>query len=411
MSPPSAPDAARAAAGTHPYRWAILAGVWLVYYSFSLTIFGLAPVVHRITAELGIGNAAMGSVLGAWPLVYIASAIPCGAFLDRVGAWRGLFIAASIIALSGALRGLSSTHLELFLAVAVFGLGGPLVSTGAPKLISLWFVGPQRGFAMGVYFTGTAFGGMTSLSLTNSVIVPLVGGDWRRALFVFAAFTMLAGLVWLAIGAHPASRAVERAATMGGQKSLRVFAELIRVPAVRIVVTMGLCIIFFNHSLNNWLPEMLRSGGMDPVSAGYWASLPTAVSIVAALMIPRLAIPRRRFAILTVLFVCAGVAALMLQVSYAPVLFAGLILQGIARGAMTTVSVLTLVENRAVGSARTGSASGLYFSAAEIGGVMGPLTIGWVADATGGFTASLYILAADCALLLLLLFLLIRARS
>jgi cyanate permease len=391
------------AAGQHPYRWAILAGVWLVYFSFSLTIFAMAPMVHRISEELGLSHSAMGSVMGAWPLVYIAAAIPCGAFLDRVGAWRGLFIAALVMAASCALRGTASGHLSLFLAVALFGLGGPMLSTGAPKLIALWFIGSQRGLAMGIYFTGTALGGVTSLSLTNSVVLPLFDGNWRAVLFTYAAFVMCAGVAWFLIGAHPASRAMEQQARTGNQKSLRVFAELVRVRSVRIIVGMGLGILFFNHSLNNWLPEMLRSGGMDAVSAGYWASLPTLLAVCSSLLIPRLATPERRFAILGFLFVCAGVATFLVQAFQGPLLFIGLVLQGTARGAMTTVSVLTLMEDREVGPARTGSATGLYFSAAEIGGVLGPLSIGALADATGGFTAAFQLLAADCALLLLLL--------
>ena len=39
----------------------------------------------------------------------------------------------------------------------------------------------------------------------------------------------------------------------------------------------------------------------------------------------------------------------------------------------------------------------MYFTAGEIGGVLGPLTIGTLYDATGGFTVALYFLAALCA--------------
>ena len=147
----------------HPYRWVMLAGVWLLYFCFGLTVVAMAPLVTPITEELGLSRSAMGGVLGAWPLVYIALAIPCGVLLDRVGARRSLFLAAVIIGLSGALRGLATDHLSLFLAVGVFGLGGPLLSVGAPKLIGLWFEGKERGLAMGVYVTGMALGGIVAL--------------------------------------------------------------------------------------------------------------------------------------------------------------------------------------------------------------------------------------------------------
>ena len=42
----------------------------------------------------------------------------------------------------------------MFVAVGLFGIGGPLVSIGAPKAIAQWFQGAERGFAIGVYITG-----------------------------------------------------------------------------------------------------------------------------------------------------------------------------------------------------------------------------------------------------------------
>ena len=48
-----------------------------------------------------------------------------------------------------------------------------------------------------------------------------------------------------------------------------------------------------------------------------------------------------------------------------------------------------------------GNAGGLFFSAAEIGGVSGPVAIGVIHDVTGGFTVSLWVLTGVCALLLL----------
>ena len=72
----------------------------------------------------------------------------------------------------------------------------------------------------------------------------------------------------------------------------------------------------------------------------------------------------------------------------------GLVLQGVARGSITTIAVLLLVETPGVGSRNAGAASGMFFSAAEIGGVTGPLTIGALYDATGGFNAALAALTA-----------------
>ena len=288
--------------------------------------------------------------------------------------------------------------------MGVFGLGGPLVSIGAPKVIALWFEGKERGFAMGLYITGMALGSIAALALTNAVMMPLFEGDWRAVLRVYAGVAGAVGLAWLALASHPASRAVERAlAAEPSRPQLEVFRELLRLPAVRFVLAISICSFFFNHGLNNWLPEILRGKGLGAAEAGYWAAVPTAIGVLGALVIPRLAVPERRMAILLLLVLSAAGATLLLQLSPGLGLTAGLVLQGIARSSLMTLAILVLVEIPEVGARHAGSAGGLFFSAAEIGGVLGPLTVGLVYDATGGFAAALLLMTGICALLLLLL--------
>jgi CP family cyanate transporter-like MFS transporter len=378
------------------YRWVLLGGVWLLYFAFGLTIAAMAPLVHLIRVDLGLSDAAMGSVLGAWPLVYIAAAMPCGALLDRAGPRRALFVGALIIGASGVMRGLAGGHLDLFMAVALFGIGGPLISIGAPKLVAHWFEGKDRGLAMGIYITGPATGGILALSLTNSVVMPLTGGDWRQVLFIYAAIAAATGVVWLVLFLHPAARAFEaQLAAEHKRPQIGVFAGLLKLPAVRLLLAMSIGIFFFNHGLNNWLPEILRRGGFDAVSAGYWAALPTVVGIFGSLLIPRMAIPSRRFVIFGLLIAGAGTASLLLQLTGMPTALAiGLAFQGIARSSLMTLAMLVMVETRGVGARNAGAAGGLFFSAAEIGGVLGPLTLGAMSDLTGGFASGLYLLTA-----------------
>lgn len=388
-----------------PYRWAMLGGAWLLYFCFGLTTGSMAPLVGVITRELGISHSAMGAILGAWPLVYIASAVPCGAVLDRIGPRRALFMAGLIIAASGLMRGLAPGYITLFLAVALFGLGGPLISAGGPKLVSLWFRGSERGLAMGIFATGPALGVVTTLMLTNSVAMPLAGGNWRAVLMAYAALVLLAALVWLVISARGAGdiESIEDDNAPPDQSQLQVLRGLLRLPALRLVLGISIFIFFFNHGMNNWLPEILRTHGMDAATAGFWAAIPHAVGIVAALVIPRLAAPARRFVILGGLFICAGVATLLIESGTGPMLAAGLMLQGTARGAMSSVMLLVLMETRGVGSRTIGSAGGMYFSAGEIGGVLGPLSVGYLFDVTGGFSAGLYLLTGIMALTVLML--------
>ena len=377
----------------------MLGGVWLIYFGFGLLSVAMAPLVDPISRDLGLSYTTMGAILGAWPLVYIVAAAPCGAFVDRVGLKWSLFFAVLVIGASGGLRAVAFDAATLFVAVGLFGIGGPLISIGAPKAIAQWFQGAERGLAMGVYITGPALGNMLALMLTNSVLMPLTGGDWRQVLLIYAGFILATGLAWFLLGSHPINRVVESAGrrreTVAGQ--MAVFARLLRLPNIQVILAISIGAFFFHHALSNWLPEILRTGGMAPDVAGIWSAMPTAIGIVGALLIPRLATPSRRFTILFGLSLCGGAGALMLLVAGTPALVVAMILQGIGRGSLIAVLILVLMETRGVDPRNTGAAVGLFFSAAEIGGVLGPLAIGAASDLTGGFDAGLWLLGAVSA--------------
>ena len=383
-----------ALAAGHPHRWAMLAGVWLLYWCFGLTAGSLAPLVAPITQDLNIGHAAMGFVFGAWQLVYIAAAAPGGMAMDLFGPRRTLFIATAVIALSGLLRAWADSYEFMLFAVAIFGLGGPLVSVGAPKVIALWFDGRDRAFAMGIYITGPSLGMITSLAFTNPLLMPVFDNDWRAVLSVYAAIAFAAALVWLVISAHPEARRVEaKLAAEPREPQLKLYGELLRLPTVRLMLLMSVGIFFFNHGLNNWLPTLLRTRGLDGTEADLWAMTPTLVGVAGSLLIPRLATPKRRFPILIALLVAALLATVLLQAMPGGLLGLGLVLQGIARSSLMTVSILILIELQEIGPRRAGAVSGLFFSAAEIGGVTGPLALGAISEATGGFELALYALS------------------
>ncbi len=378
----------------------MLAGVWLAYFCFGSVSAAIAPLVSQVTHELDLTHTQMGSILGAWQLVYIGAAIPAGGLLDRIGPRRAIALGTLVVAASGIMRGFATDYWTMLIAVATFGIGGPLISVGAPSVIARWFVGRERGLAMGLYNVGQALGMIGALSLTSSVGLTLANGNWRAVLIGYGVFALIAALIWYAISSHADSRAMEmRNAAEPRRSQGGVVLELLRAPALRIVLLLAVGTFFFGHGLSNWLPEILRSDGMDPATAGLWASIPVVIGIFGALIFPRLAIPRRRMAILTFLFVLQMMAPLFLEWGAATpwVQATGLVMQGLARGTLSIVVMLMLMELKEVTPARMGAAGGMYFTAGEIGGVLGPLSIGTLYDLTGGFAASLYFLAALCA--------------
>jgi cyanate permease len=388
-----------------PYRWMMLFGVWLLYYCFGLVISSVAPLVATIVEELQISLTSMGRILGAWQFVYLFCAIPVGIAIDRFGLRASLTLAGLVIAASAALRGLSDSAAAMWLAVAVFGLGGPLISIGAPKVIASWFGSAERGMAMGIYMTGPALGGITALALTNSVLMPWTDYNWRYVMMIFAAVASIAAAIWWLINSSKASRqASPKPTDKPTESTIAVFGRLLRIPLVVVILIMSIGIFTINHGLGNWLPEILRSGGMSATDAGFWAAIPTLAGVVGSLIIPRLATPARRYYLLIGLFAGALIALWLLRTTDGPVLASGLILQGFARSSMMTLAILILMETPQVGAKNIGIAGGLFFTAAEIGGVLGPMSIGLMADLYGGFDAALWMMTTICVILIALAF-------
>ena len=126
-------------AGRHHSPWLAVAGVCGVYFSFGLTLGVMAPLVDEISNDLALSRSTMGSILGAWALIYIFTAVPAGAAVDRLGLRRSLIIGGLTITASLVLRSIADSAFGLFGAVAVFGIGGPLVSIATPKLVASLF--------------------------------------------------------------------------------------------------------------------------------------------------------------------------------------------------------------------------------------------------------------------------------
>ena len=368
----------------------MLAGVWFCYMTFGLSMASLAPLVREIESDLDFSHSAMGTVLGAWQFVYIFAAIPCGILLDRIGARWGLAIGALIIGLSGIFRGFAEEYIDLLIAVALFGLGGPLISAGAPKVVSERFEGKDRGLAMGIYITGPGIGAVTALLLTQPLILPWLEGNWRALLQIWGGVSLAAGLFWLLV----AKESPRTPDSIEGQSIMSGLVELLRIPAVRVILLMSVAVFSINHGMGNWLVEILQSFGADASRASALATIPVVVGILSALTLPRMAVGSRRFSVLILLFSCSALASLALLSQPAGVwLYFALIVEGIAAGSMMTVLVLTLVEVPGVGDKRAGTAGGLFFSAAEIGGVGGPVLLGILLHAQGRFSSGLMVLA------------------
>ena len=362
------------------FRWIMLALMSLLYGCFGLAVTSIAPLVDTISKELSINSSQMGTILGAWQLVYIVLAYQSGSLLDRFGVKRSVAAGAIAIALSLFVRAMAVDFITLLLAVIIFGLGGSMISVGSPKVASMWFHGRQRGIATSISFAGSILGSVIGMALTSAVVVPLLG-NWRLAFVFYGVITVIATFVWLLL----AKNQVPSSDETGDPDQVRAgnLKQIIAIDNVKLIVVLGFSVFLLNHGLRNWLPVLLIEKGVSEANAGFLAAIPMVVGMITMLVIPSVVKSGYRRPTVIVLLVIAGLTVLPLALGEGAVVLVFLVISGAVRQPLNSLLLLLLMDTKGVGSARIGAAGGLFFAVSEIGGFGGPFIVGVLRDITG----------------------------
>lgn len=374
-----------------PFRWVMLSLLWLLYFAFGLTQRSIAPLVTPILADLHLSYTQMGFILGSWQLTYIVAAVAAGTLIDRWGIRRTLLAGALTMGLSSSLRYLVTGFGGMLGAVALSGVGGPMISVGCPKAISIWFSGKSRGTAVGIYLTGAWIGGIFALTLTNSVVMPMLGHSWRQTFLLYGMMTFMVGLIWWVT-----ARESGPSAAAGAPGMMSLFQRFIKVRDIRIVLILGLLSFAILHALTYWLPRILETSGFSPALAGAAAAIPLASGIPALLIIPPLVPPSWRGRFLALCTFLTLVTVILIILTSGSMQIVSLILFGIVISTFYPILTLILMDAPEVGTAHMGSAGGMFFCVSEIGGFAGPLITGTIVDMTGTFKAVIFFFAAVC---------------
>lgn len=368
--------------------WLAVAGVFGVYFAFGLAIGAMGPLIDEISLDLSLSRSTMGSILGAWALVYVFTAVPAGAVVDRLGLTWSMALGGMSITTSLLLRSIATGRWTLFLAVAVFGIGGPLVSIATPKLVASLFDEDARRLPTGVCVSAPALGSGVGLAMTNPILLPLVDDNWRGVMLIAAAVGMAMTLCWLF-----ASRAVAHVRRDPSPSDRLMIKRLLRLRSMRWILVISLLAFFFSHAYNSWLPEVLAETGSSDNVAGYLAALSITVGILGSLTISRLVPSHRRNRALTGIFLTLAVLVLLIGVLPVGMLVVTLAALGFFRAGVIPLLFLEIMGDPDIDLGDIGAATGLFFAVGEVGGFTGPFAFGATADATGGFTVSLGLLS------------------
>jgi len=269
---------------------------------------------------------------------------------------------------------------------------------------------PDRiGLMSAIYITIMSIGA----TVPPAVAVPVAdSAGWRFSLGMYAVFAVIAALpwIWQAIrhGRHvenldTQARGLEAAHAGIGR---RVF----RSPTAWAMALMFAAPTMTVYAMFAWLPTMTTEiSGVTNAQAGLLLSVFAVCGIPAALVVPVLA--QRLKSVIPIL--TAGVACFL--AGYAGFLFAPAALPLlwtllIGLGPLIFPLTLTLINLRTRTGVGAVALSGFVQGFGYVLGALGPLIVGILHDATGGWTAALWTLVGTM-LLLVPAFVVLRRRS
>ena len=406
----------------------LTAGIIVLAINMRAAITSLPPIFPELHGALHL-SAASQSVLAAIPVLCFGLFSGIAAPLSRAfGEERVLGVALVLLAAGLVVRGAAPSAL-LLPGTVIAGSAIALMNVLLPSLVKRRR--PERaGLLIGLYLMSLSTGAIVA-SLIAVPVYQAAGGSAavRLSLGMWALPALIAAAVWLpqfryrtepglvepAVAEPAAAEPVAGEAGAGGSGAAggsgRRRSVLARTPlAWQVTAFMGLQSLTYYATLS-WFPTIFRDRGMSAVHAGTLLAVMNLGNAVAALLIPVLAHRRpdqRLLALVAMICTGAGLAG----AAFGPLGTATpfVFLLGLGQGASLGLAIFYTMA-RSPDPVTAASLSAFAQSIGYLLASLGPLLLGLLHTATGGWNVPVWVLLGIVVLQLVSGWLAGRART
>ncbi|AYV46538.1 MFS transporter [Caulobacter flavus] len=417
-------------------RWLIIATLFIITtinYADRAT-FSIAG--QSASKELGLDPVAMGYIMSAFAWAYVLGQIPGGALLDRFGS-KKIYTAALVLWSSFTLlQGFSGVFTGLAAAVALFCMRFLVGLAEAPsfpanaRIVAAWFPSSERGTASAIFNSAQYF------SLV--AFAPLMGWlahdfGWRSVFFVMGAVGIVAAFFFVKLihspVEHPTINKAEFDYIEAGGGLVRMedktagagaaftWANVKQVLTSRMLMGVYIgqyCINVLTYFFVTWFPiYLVKARGLSILQAGFTAALPALCGFAGGLLggmisdhllkkTGNLDIARKTPLLLgmilaTCIVICNYVEQEWLVIVIMAAAFFG---KGVASLGWAVVSDTSPKE-------MAGVTGGVFNTFGNTAGIVTPIVIGYIVQATGSFDGALIFVGAHCLIAVLAYFLIV----
>lgn len=373
-------------------RWPVVGlltvGVIIAY----VDRINLSTALPEMRRSLALSPQSAGIALSAFFWTYAALQIPSGWLVDRFGVKWPYAIAFLLWSMVSASTALVTTFAALLVVRLLLGIGESLVTPAAMRYIGCNFAEKQRGFATGIYFSGTKYGP----ALGAPIAAYLVKGYGWQWMFLLTGIGCLLWLIpWVLLVQNENTHAAP--APRGSPSAEISWGAMLTSPVMWGTFLATFCYMYFVYFCMTWMPTYFKDRhGLSLTNSGWFTFMSfggmATIAIIGGWAADRLiargwnAVSVRK-AFIIVGFVLAFTEIIGAFTESAPVtlFFAVFSLSGLGLAtANYWVLTQTLVPGRTLGRV-----AGIQNTAANIAGIAAPWLTGWMVQQTGRFNAPL----------------------
>lgn len=350
--------------------------------------FGIvAPAIPIFAQEFHVSAFWASSVISAFALMRLVGALPAGWLVDRAGERTTLIVGLTIVAVSSALAGLSTSFPQLVALRGIGGLGSAMFTVSALALLLRVAKPEQRGRAAAVWQGGFLLGGIVGPFFGGLVL----GISIRLPFFVYAATLGAAVVVVLVTMSRthlldgPEKKAAQTASDETPHwKQLR---HALRDRAYVTALSVNLGNGFASFGLRSAIIPLfvVNALHLNPAWVGYGAF---ASALVQAPLLfvagPATDTRGRRFALMLGTGITATGFLLLAARESLPWFLVSMAIFG--AGAAFLGAGPAAVVGDITGGRREGPIVATFQMMSDVGAVAGPLLAGWLVTATGSYT-------------------------
>jgi sugar phosphate permease len=380
---------------------------WLAVVTY-LDRVCIATAAPFIVDDLGLTLVEMGFVFSAFTLAYSLFEVPSGWLGDAIGPRRVLTRIvlwwSAFTMLTGAAQGLRSLVVIRFL----FGAGEAGAFPNAVRSFASWFPVRERGMASGVLFLGSRLGGAVAAPF---VLLLVRAWGWRASFLAFGLLGVAWALWWWRTyrddpAQHPGVDTAELAWIRQDGTGRRTSA---RTPW-RALLSSGnvwaICAMYFAFGYGlyfyfTWLPTYLvRELGFSLTASGALSSLPFLLAGAANIcggwttdqLARTLGLRHARSTLGAVAFGLSALFTLGAVVLGTPVAKAVSLAFALASADFALGACWSVCLD--IGADHAGVVTGLMNTFGNVGGLVGPLVVGYMVDQWQSWAFPFYVTAA-----------------